>query len=293
MQRKTKLTVFAIVAVLGAAAFLVTGKKSQSTDSPAAFHLAVTQTPRWPPAIGGPDLVRVSKTPESIRSKLVNAPDLFEVVNSIGVDSPIEEKMAATEILFACDLALRSKPKEATTLREAAWAELSSRCGNLANIKPKDVRKQAFILKDAINKGDDSELGKMAAYSQKALSTRVLLDPESRDRLDAALQSRDLLLVKEAVATVYGVLNDGSPDARVRTQALLYAADLFAMDHATRFDYLAACSQHGRCESNSPMVPLERSFKDARELTEAKRIADQYRLALQKGVAVQELMAIR
>lgn len=295
MRHQNKLAiVVALVVATSSGALLFASRDHVSVPTAFSPQTHRNERPSWPPAIGGPDITKSSpEKPSALRARIVNAVDLNAAIKDIDVNSPTEAKLAAVDVLLACNMALRAKvkPKEGTP-EFTAWDELTTRCGAIAALKRKDTLQRAESLQIAAD-SDDSRLGQLNALSQRSLTTRTLLQQNDLTLLTEALKSNDVLLVREATRTTYAQLNDGSPDSRVRSQALLLATELYRMDQATQFDHLVACANQGRCSAGWPSAQLEKAVKDPRELTEARRMVDVYRLALQQGITAPELLNLR
>ena len=255
------------------------------------------RSPAYPPAMGGPDIVRPAEaTPAERRNRIVDSGDLYAVVSTITTHSPTIDKLAATEALMACaDFRPKSRREPAG---QAAAQQLLVRCAGIRqNMRRNGAIDRVVELRTSAE-ADPSSLGRLTALSQRSDAGRVLWHSDDFALVSDALRSGDSVLIGEAVRALHTQLDGGLPDSKLRVQAFADATNSYALarsDRRTVFDTLVACANLGRCSNDSASTQIERHVGpiDTREQAEIQRLAEQYRLALQRGASAAELLAIR
>jgi hypothetical protein len=255
------------------------------------------RSPAYPPAMGGPDIVQPAiTTAAESRSKIVDNDDLYTVVSRITTRSPTIDKLAASEVLMACaDFRPKGRREPA---EQAAAQQLLVRCARIRqNMRRNSALDKAVELRMSAE-DDPSPLGRLAALSQRSDSGRARWNAEEFALVSNALRSSDSVLIGEAIRALHAQLDDGLPDSKLRVQAFAHAAnsyDLLRIDQRTVFDALVDCANLSLCTNDSDSARVEHDLAplSARERGEIRRLAERYRLALQRGTSASELRAIR
>ena len=252
--------------------------------------------PPYPPAMGGPDLVQpTAATPSEVRRRIVDSPDFYAVISKITPHSPTADKLAAAEVLTAC-ADLRPKARR-EPVEQVAADELVARCLGIRQKMRRDGALERAIELRVSAEGDASLLGRLAALAQRSSSGARWYGGDIA-LVSEALRSGDSVLVREAIRALQAQFEVGLPDSSMRARAFAVGAELYLHDKPgdrTEFDALIDCASAGRC-GNSGTAAAEEMLgtMDAHRQKEFKRLAEQYRLALQRGVfSGPELLAIR
>jgi len=247
--------------------------------------------------MGGPDVVQPAPLDAAgSRKAIVDSADLYSAVSKITMRSPTIDKLAASEVLMAC-ASFRPKSQR-EPVEQAAARELATRCAGIRqNMRRDDALERAVELR-ASAEDDPSPLGRLLALSQRSGAGSARWQSDDLALVSAALVSRDSVLLSEAIRALSSYLNDGSPDSKLRTQALAHAAGSNALDttdQRTAFDALLDCANLGRCSDGSAVarMTLDSTPFGIRERSEIKRLVEQYRLALRRRVTASELIAMR
>lgn len=251
-------------------------------------------SPAYPPAMGGPDTVNpaIPSAAES-RQKIVDSPDLYSAVSKITVQSPTIDKLAASEALLAC-AEFRLKRNRAAEEQAAALA-LAERCAGVRrNMRRNEAIDKAIELR-ASAEDDPSPLGRLAFLSRHSAAGKPRWHAADFALVNEALRSSDLVLMTEALRALHAQFDDGLSDSRLRAEAFEQAADLFVLlkaNQRTVFDALIDCANLSRC---SGRFRTEHGItpEGFRERSQMLHLVEQYRLALQRGTAAEQLLAVR
>jgi hypothetical protein len=287
----------ALVALAVAVGFKGTSVSESQLEQTRAASVARPRLPAYPPAMGGPDVVQPAPlNAAGSRKAIVDNADLYSAVSKITTHSPTIDKLAASEVLMACASFRPKSPREPVEL--AAAQQLEERCAGIRqNMRRDDALEKAVELR-ASAEDDPSPLGRLTSLSQRSGVGSARWQSDDLALVSDALVSSDSVLVSEAIRALSSHLNDGSPDSRLRTQALAHAAGSNAReatDERTAFDALLACASLGRCSDDSAVarMNLDSALFGIRERSEIKRLVEQYRLALRRGITASELLAMR
>ena len=284
----------AAVAVGLAAMVRVTGTSapvSRTAVSDADFE---HRTPAYPPAMGGPDIVRaLPATAAAIRNKIVDSDDLYVAVSDVTMQSATIDKLAAAEALLACaDL----RPKRRHDPAEVAAMELAIRCAGIHQRMRRNGAVERAIELRMSAEGDSSALGRLAWLAERSTGSGGLQTTDLA-LVANALKSGDSVLVRAALDVLQVQLNDGLSDSKLRAQAFGHAAAdvIDSLGQQAVFDRLVDCANAGRCSDDRNVADTDPipALHTARQQSESKRLTGQYREALQRGATVSALLAIR
>ena len=282
------------VAALAAALQLVRTTATKSGGQQPVIES--NRAPSYPPAMGGPDLLQAAAVrPAEVRKRLVDSPDLYAAVSKITPDSPTVDKMVAAEVLAVC-AELRPKAHRERA-EERAAKELVTRCSGIRQSLRHDGAVERAIELQASAEGDASILGRLAALARRSASGARWHEGDVA-LVGDALKSGDSVLERAAIRAFEAHLDDGLPDSNLRARAFVAGAVSYMREearHRTQFDALVDCVNAARCGESGGELAQERfDGIDARGQREFRRLAEQYRLAFQRGtVSATELLAIR
>ena len=253
-----------------------------------------SRTPMYPPAMGGPDLVHAVPTFAESRRNIVDSADLYAVVSKITVQSPTIDKLAASEALLACAEFRPRRKREQD--EEAAAHELAARCAGIRqHMRRNDAIDKAVELR-AWAEGDPSLLGRLSALSRGSDAGKARWRAAEFALVSEALTSGDSVLISEAVRALHAQLDDGLPDAKLRSQAFAQAATSYLLhkgDQRAVFDALVDCANLGRCANDSGRAEDAGGTGSLRQRSEIQRLVGQYLFTLQRGMPAQQLLTIR
>ncbi len=225
--------------------------------------------------------------PRTIR-KLMLERDFAEAVSSVGPHSSAVEKATAADIISVC-LVVKSVRSSAISLLDAV-DRIETRCeALLRSASRRQLLQRAAALHLA--SVDDSAAGRVYSLArQVVLADRMRLNDEQLSELSSALASRDPVLIAPTVFVLRVQVADGSPDADLRSRALLQALGEFAPADATEFDLVATCMSRGQCGSVEPIVDRHRNLRETKELV---RLVAAYRSALESDASAAQILAVR
>lgn len=246
--------------------------------------------PSWPPTMGGDDVVYPRPVlPNDVRRRLLGERDLYAAIEHIGANGDAAEKLTVAEILAACIAVQRIRPTEEA--RSIAVKGLASRCERINGaISPSVALKRASQMYQGA--ADSSLLGQMTALSRQSFVQPMRLGLDETSIVNESLRSNDTMLMKAAAQILSPLIEDGSPDSKLRADAFRHAAELIRVEQGSDFDHLVACANQGHC-SGTPEPKSAMRATDRRESAEITRLAVAYRLALLRGAPTSELLAIR
>ena len=253
------------------------------------------RSPAYPPAMGGPDIVHAAiPTVAEGRRKIVDNTDLYAVVSKITAQSPTIAKLAASEALLVCAEFRPRRKRERE--EEAAAQELAARCAGIRqHMRRNDAIVKAVELR-ASAEDDPSFLGQLIALARGTDASKARWHAAEFALVGEALTSGDSVLITEAVRALHAQLDNGLPDAKLRSQAFAQAADshlLHKADQRTVFDALVDCANLGRCANDSGRAEDTDRTGSMRQRPEIQRLVGHYLLALQRGMPAQQLLTIR
>ena len=201
--------------------------------------------------MGGPDLVHAVPTFAESRRKIVDSADLYAVVSKINVQSSTIDKLAASEALLACAEFRPRRKREQE--EEAAAHELAARCAGIRqHMRRNDAIDKAVELR-ARAEEDPSLLGRLIALSRSSDASKARWHAAEFALVGEALTSGDSVLISEAVRALHAQLDDGLPDAKLRSQAFAKAADSYLLHKADQraiFDALVDCANLSDATTN-------------------------------------------
>lgn len=288
-----------LIAGCGAALALAAVVRFAETSVPAfrgeqQVRDSESRTPAYPPAMGGPDLVHAVPTFAESRRKIVDSADLYAVVSKINVQSSTIDKLAASEALLACAEFRPRRKREQE--EEAAAHELAARCAGIRqHMRRNDAIDKAVELR-ARAEEDPSLLGRLIALSRSSDAGKARWHAAEFALVGEALTSGDSVLISEAVRALHAQLDDGLPDAKLRSQAFAKAADSYLLHKADQraiFDALVDCANLSRCDNESSHAEDTGGTGSMRQRSEIERLVGPYLLALQRGMPVQQLLTMR
>lgn len=226
-------------------------------------------------------------SPRLIRKAMLER-DFAESVASVGPHSGAVERATAANIISVCAVVGSLRSSAVLLLDEVA--RIATRCESL--FRPgerRDLLQRAAALHAA--SVDDSPAGRIFSLARQAVTDdRIRLRDEQLRELSSALASRDPVLVEPAVFALRVQVADASPDAELRSQALLQASREFAPADTTDFDLVATCISRGQCRSGDTAIEAHRTM---REQAEFSRLVDAYRTALERNASAVEILAVR
>lgn len=140
--------------------------------------------------MGGDDVMPVPLRSLN-RKRVVDQPDLYEAVVVVGTHSTPEEKLAAAEVLYSCDMIERRVSTKLAPEIERAVRKLVERCAKIYKTARADALKRAGELTGSVQASDSSIVHAVKIARQ---------------------------------------IGDGSPDASLRIKAFTYAAEIYGRD---------------------------------------------------------------
>lgn len=252
-----------------------------------------------------PSLARVTTPLTDDYRRIMDSPDLLRTVAAIRANGSQDEKDWALYIVAGCinvrSAALRAaasssqaitsnavveaKAKELAAEKRRAYDSASTRCKGIWDMSPEERR----ALNTELMAGSASNPSALGQLNALASTDETRWTSEQSGLISSALYSDDLVLQRGAFYALHGAIDVNAPGGEERREALELAfTPEAAYAPLSELDSLVACSVIGACASN--ISALREQSSPSRSV---KRLADEYRAALQNHKDAASILAIR